>query len=95
MQLNWKKAESLLKPIEIDSKSSIDGVYIRKNINGEIRQDEQGQEYTVFCYDEVFLTRAEYERYLLVNELTSSVELKHENDIIDNYTLQLIEGGIL
>lgn len=95
MQLNWKKAESPSKPIEIDSKSSIDGVYIRKNINGEIRQDEQGQEYTVFCYDEVFLTHAEYERYLLVNELTSSVELKHENDIIDNYTLQLIEGGIL
>ena len=95
MQINWKKAESLSKPIEIDSTSSIDGVYIRKNITNETRIGSDEQEYTVFCYDEAFLTHSEYERYMLVNDLTSSIELKHENDIIDNYTLQLIEGGIL
>lgn len=95
MQIKWIRAESQTKPVEVDSTSSKDGVYIRKNINGEIRQDEQGQEYTVFCYDEAFLTPAEYERYLLVKDLTSNITFKHENEIIDNYTLQLIEGGIL
>ncbi len=95
MKINWKKAESQTRPGEIDSTSSKDSVYIRKNINGEIRQDEKGQEYTVFCYDEAFLTPAEYERYSLIDDLTSKITFKHENEIIDNYTLQLIEGGIL
>lgn len=95
MQILWKKAESRIEPIEVDSKSSIDGVYVRKNIHSEIRKDNEEKEFVVFCYDEAFLTHAEYERYSIVNDVKDAIQLKHENEIIDAYTLQLIEGGIL
>ena len=31
----------------------------------------------------------------VTNDVITNIELKHESDIIDNYTLQLIEEGIL
>ena len=95
MQINWKKAESRIEPALIDATSSIDGVYIRQNIESEIRLDNDNKEYTIFVYDEAFLTPDEYARYSLIEDVAEKVSLKHENDIIDAYTLQLIEGGIL
>lgn len=95
MTTKGKRVESREKPIEIDLKASQNGVYVRENIIEEIREDEKGDKYTVYCYDERFLTHAEYERYLITNDVVTNIELKHESDIIDNYTLQLIEEGIL
>lgn len=95
MQINWKKAESRIEPALIDATSSIDGVYIRQNIESETRLDNDNQEYTIFVYDEAFLTPDEYARYSLIEDVAEKVSFKHENDIIDAYTLQLIEGGIL
>lgn len=95
MQIEWKKVESRNKPALEDAQSSIDGVYIRKNITSETRLDNENEEYTIFCYDEAFLTNEEYKNYLLIQDIVNNVSLKHDNDIIDAYTLQLIEGGIL
>ena len=95
MQINWKKAESRIEPALVDATSSIDGVYIRKNIESETRLDNEEKEYTIFVYDEAFLTKNEYEQYSMIEDIAEKVSLKHENDIIDAYTLQLIEGGIL
>lgn len=45
----------------------------------------------MFEYDEAFLTSEEYQVYLIAE----AVQLRHENDIIDDYTMQLIEEGVL
>lgn len=45
----------------------------------------------MFEYDEAFLTSEEYQAYLIAE----AVQLRHENDIIDDYTMQLIEEGVL
>ena len=95
MQIQWKRAESRNKPAIEDAQSSIDGVYIRKNIESQTRLDNENKEYTIFCYDEAFLTHEEYKNYSLVQDVANTVSLKHDNDIIDAYTLQLIEGGII
>lgn len=67
MKLNWKIAESTVKPIEFDDKSSPFGVYIRKDIV-EVKTDD----HVSFKYHEVFLTKEDYEQYrisLIVQEL--------------------------
>jgi hypothetical protein len=95
MQINWLKAESRNKPTEIDKTTSDYGVYIRQNISEETRLDNDDNEYTVYCYNEAFLSFADYEQYTNANYIVNAIELKHESEIIDNYTLQLLEGGIL
>ena len=95
MTTDAKRAESREMPVEIDLTSSNGGVYVRKNIVEETREDNDGNEYTVYCYDEMYLTHAEYERYLITNAVVENIQLKHENDIIDSYTLQLFNEGVL
>lgn len=95
MAVIYKRVESRNKPSEIDNTSSKDGVYIRKNIESITKEDENGNEYAVFCYDEAFLTHTEYLLHLFSNEVVENMAIKHENDIIDEYTLKLFEEGIL
>lgn len=95
MQINWKKVESRVKPVEVDKTLSQNGVYIRQNIKEDKRIDENEKEYIVFCYDEAFLTHNEYEQHINADYIVNAIQLKHEAEIIDTYTLQLIEGGIL
>lgn len=45
----------------------------------------------MFQYDEAFLLPEDYQAYLVAE----AVQLRHENDIIDDYTLTLIEEGTL
>lgn len=52
MLLNWKKSESLVKPLEVDCTLSDSGVYYRKNIE-EVETDEGSVKY---IYDEVVLS---------------------------------------
>lgn len=54
MLLNWKKAESLERPLEVDCTLSENGVYYRKNIVEELAGEEP-ELYTKFVYDEVVL----------------------------------------
>ena len=95
MALVYKQVESFVKPIEVDNTSSPSGVYIRQNITSAIRTDLEGNQNTVWSYDEAFLTTEEYKNYTLVQSTVASVELKRENAIVDEYTLTLIEEGKL
>ena len=92
MELNWTKAESRLSPVDLDKVSSPHGVYMRKNIEAVSVEDPMTKEtYTKYVYDEVFLTHSEYDRYILIQD----INLKHDDDVVDDYTLKLIEEGIL
>ena len=51
MLLNWKTAESLVQPLEVDCTLSESGVYYRKNIE-EVETDDGSVKYV---YDEVVL----------------------------------------
>lgn len=64
MQLNWRRAEGTQaeKPKEIDTAASPYSVYIRKNIQQEVRQ-QSGGSVTVWTYDEAVLTLKEYVQY--------------------------------
>lgn len=76
----------------MDKDLSPKGVYIRKNITEVDRLgSDQQSPVKMFEYDEAFLTSEEYQAYLIAE----AVQLRHENDIIDDYTMQLIEEGVL
>ena len=55
MILNWKRTESLEKPLEVDCTLSESGVFYRKNITEELVENN-GEVYTKFVYDEVILS---------------------------------------
>lgn len=95
MDLNWKTVSSLVEPQEIDEASSPGGVYLRKNIQSETVKDGDSNEQVKWTYLEAYLTNDEYAMYKLVNNISSTIQIKHEADIIDNYTLSLIQEGIL
>ena len=68
------------------------GVYIRKNIIEVDRLGSDQQSHVkMFEYDEAFLTPEEYQAY----SIAQAVQLRHEEDIIDDYTLQLVTEGVL
>ena len=92
MQINWHKAESASQPAEVDKGLSPNGVYLRKNIT-EVEHSgiDQQSPVTMYEYDEAFLTSEEYQAYLIAD----TVQLRHENDIIDDNTLQLVEEGVI
>ena len=56
MQLIWKKAESLVKPLEVDCMLSNSSVYYRKNITEETTLDVNGEPQTKYIYDETVLS---------------------------------------
>ena len=51
------------KPLEIDTESSKDTVYIRRDIERVTKEDEQGNTYEAWEYDEAQLNHEEYEWY--------------------------------
>lgn len=55
MILNWKKAESLERPLKVDCMLSESGVFYRKNIE-EVEYENNGKTGTKFIYDEVILS---------------------------------------
>lgn len=101
MEITYKKAESLIMPSGTDSTSSPDGIFIRKNIKTAEVETEDGEKIVKYTYDEAFLTVDEYEAYKSaqykesVSEAVNSVALRREAEIIDEYTLQLIEEGVI
>lgn len=101
MDITYKKAESLVCPSELDTTSSPDGIFIRKNIEQVEVTTETDETITKYTYDEAFLTPDEYELYKtskyedVVTEAVSDLTIRREAEIIDEYTLQLIEEGTL
>ncbi|MSU82493.1 hypothetical protein FYJ25_09055 [Anaerobutyricum soehngenii] len=104
---DWKKVTGTQpdKPEEIDRTSSPLTVYLRKNIEQVTREVEgsNGEMTTEWQYDEKEMTVEEYENMALmktiVEENTSgiveSVTQFQRDAVIDEYTQQLIEEGLI
>ena len=73
MAENWKKVESLVKPDEIDKKSSASGVYVRKNIEKVTTTTEDETEIEKYSYQECHMTQEEYQAYELSNNIVNTV----------------------
>ncbi len=84
MKLDYKKSESTTKPEVIDTTSSKTSVYLRKNIVEKERDDEEGNTYQYYEYDEAKLTKEEYEKYL--DEL-AVVDIRQQRADIDYIAL--------
>lgn len=93
------------RPVEVDRKSSPTTVYLRKNIR-QIEQkeaDNSEQTVNVWRYEELELTVQEYESMVLMQQVVSentsgivaSVTQFQRDAVIDEYTEQLIEEGLI
>lgn len=65
----WYKTESNLKPEENDTLSSSVYNYDRRNITEEKRTDQDGQETTIYVYEECKIAKSEWQNYLELKEL--------------------------
>lgn len=61
------------RPLEVDTTSSKTVVYLRKNIERVEKEDEQGNKYELWEYDEAQLTHDEYSIFLQ-EDIQSKVE---------------------
>lgn len=86
----YRKTESRVQP-ESTQQISGDRYLIRRNIKQESRKDTTGAAFDLWVYDEAVATVAEYAAYLAVQ----NAEQRREAEIVDDYTLQLIEEGVL
>lgn len=82
----WRAAESNTKP-EAAIALSDGRVLVRRNITE--KRTEEGN--TIYQYEERIMSTVEYGTREAVNDM----ELKREAEIIDDYTLELIEEGVL
>ena len=103
---DWKKVTGTQpdKPEEVDRTSSPSTVYLRKKVTREVEgSDGKMQTVTEWKYDEKEMTVKEYENMALmksvVEENTSgiveSVTQFQKDAVIDEYTQQLIEEGLI
>ena len=73
MAENWRRVESLVKPVEVDKNSTASGVYVRKNIEKITTQTETEEEIEKYSYLECLMTTEEYESYELSNNIVNKV----------------------
>lgn len=101
----WKKVFGTegTMPEEFDAKSSPTTVYQRRNIEPIERTEEDGTVVSGWQREERELTVEEYKSMMLMTEvvngnkeeIVSSVTEFQKEAAIDEYTLQLIEEGLL
>ena len=94
----WKlvQGSQIEKPLEVDTFSSPTTVYLRRNIEQVEFKDEMAEEtFTMWQYEERQMTKAEYSQYLMIKESTETITSFQEQIVIDNYTEELIAGGII
>lgn len=88
---NWVNAESKIRPATYEETGS--GKYfVRRNLYIDNREDAQtGEKYIMYCYEEAKMNAAEYAAYMTAE----TVESKREAEIVDEYTMKLIDEGVL
>lgn len=62
--MNWDTSESTIRPKELELDISPTTVYFRRNIRTEERQDEAGEAYIMYVYEEATLPKTEYAAHL-------------------------------
>lgn len=86
----FRKSESDFRPQTTEAIS--DGrFFVRRNIVQKERTDANGQTVVFYAYEEAVMSPAEYAAFVAVSECES----KRESAIIDEYTLTLIEQGVI
>lgn len=97
--MNFRKSESFQKPAEVDETSSPHGVYVRRNIIEEVYTDQEtGETSPVWRYEEAFVSKLEYSNIVTTQyaiESTSSGQSFTEEEVIDAYTEELINEGVI
>lgn len=88
--MKYAHTESRVQPKETEQISG-SRYLVRKNIKEESRTDNDGAAFVLWTYDETVMSEAEFAAYQAVK----SFEAAREIDIIDDYTMQLIEEGVL
>lgn len=88
--MQHKHSESRLKPLNTE-KISGNRYIVRENIEQESRTDNNGAAFVLWTYDETVMSEAEFAAYQAVKLFEAAREI----DIIDDYTMQLIEEGVL
>lgn len=94
------------RPEEVDRTSSLSTVYLRRNIKQvekEVEGESEARVEKEWQYEEQELTVAEYEQMLLMQEIVEkktegiveSVTQFQKEVVIDEYTMQLIEEGLI
>ena len=86
----FRKSESDFRPQTTEAIS--DGrFFVRRNIVQKERTDADGKTVVFYAYEEAVMSPAEYAAFVAVSECES----KRESAIIDEYTLTLIEQGVI
>lgn len=81
--MEFKIVQSEVRPLEVE-KITDNRYYIRKDI--VVKEDS-----SLYEYKEALISDVEY----AVWSATQNIETKREAEIIDEYTLQLIDEGVL
>lgn len=84
--LNWRTAQANEKPLIVEELSG-DRYLVRRNITE--KENSEGNKY--YEYEERIVTSIE----LTIIECFNNMEIKREAEIIDDYTMQLIEEGVI
>ena len=94
--MNWRDVISTKKPLEIDEVSGKDIVYLRKDIESfELSHPFAENRIEMWKYKERVLTKEEYVQYLLIQESIKEVKDFQKQKVLDEYTKELLEEGVL
>lgn len=103
----WKKRAGTQseRPAEVDKQSSPTTVYLRRNIEQVTREleDGSGESVTEWQYEEQEMTVEEYNNMMMLRKVVTentqgiveSVTEFQKEAVIDEYTQQLIEEGVI
>lgn len=90
-------------PGEFDAQMSPTTVYQRRNVRQVTKEEGDGKKVTGWEREERELTIEEYQQMMLTrevvnenkNEIVASVTDFQRSEVIDEYTMQLVEEGLL
>ncbi len=70
----WVNAEATFEPDAVDTTTSRIYNYVRRNIHEEQREDEEGNSYTVWVYEERKIAKEDWELYKAVERNTANID---------------------
>lgn len=88
--MQFIKSESQIRPQEVEAITG-DRFFVRKDIKEIQKTDDEGNVSVVYQYEEAIVTAPEYAAFAAV----AAVESRREAEIIDDYTLKLIDEGVI
>lgn len=88
--MEYRKSESNIRPKEAEAISN-GRYFVRKNITKKTKTNDEGKEIVFYQYDEAIASEPEFAAIMAAQ----TIKIMHEDDIIDAYTMQLIEEGVI